>query len=56
MINYEKLAKDLLDNMVKTTSAINTIQFLLMSGLDVPEIIKLGFNEETVNIIYLQLK
>lgn len=56
MINYEKLTKALLDNMVKTTSEIKTIEFLFISGFDVPEIIKLGFNEDTVNIIYLQLK
>jgi hypothetical protein len=54
--DYEKLANDLLDHMVEMTSPNEVTELLLLWGWDKSEIIKLGFDKQSVDIIYKQLK
>jgi hypothetical protein len=54
--DYEKLANDLLDHMVEITSPNEVTELLLLWGWDKSEIIKLGFDKQSVDIIYKQLK
>ena len=54
--DYEKLANDLLDHMVEMTSPNEVTELLLLWCWDKSEIIKLGFDKQSVDIIYKQLK
>jgi hypothetical protein len=54
--DYEKLANDLLDHMVEMTSPNEVTELLLLWGWDKSEIIKLGFDKQSVDIIYKQSK
>jgi hypothetical protein len=56
MIDYKRLADDLLDHMVEITSPNEVTEFLLMCGWDTLELINLGFDKDAVDMIYKDLK
>lgn len=56
MIDYKRLADDLLDHMVELTSPNEVIELLLLWGWDTLEIINLGFDKDAVNMIHKDLK
>lgn len=56
MIDYKRLADNLLDHMVEMTSPNEVIEFLLTSGWNTLEIINLGFDKDAVDMIHKDLK